>query len=108
MPQPLIRKKLKLNGPMMTYKTFQNTPKRCSFHHRGLEPKSRKSRDTWSNRQAWSFSIKEAQQRLTEFYQENTTRDDSIHGYHQMINTEIRLIIFFAAEAGEALYNQQK
>jgi len=28
------------------------TPKkRCHFHHRGLECKSRKSRDTWSNRQ---------------------------------------------------------
>ena len=26
----------------------------------------------------------------------------------KMINTEIRLIIFFAAEDGEALYSQQK
>ena len=26
-------------------------PKRCPFHHRGLECKSRKSRDIWSNRQ---------------------------------------------------------
>ena len=25
-----------------------------------------------------------------------------------MVNTEIRLIIFFAAEDGEAVYNQQK
>ena len=25
-----------------------------------------------------------------------------------MVNTEIRLIIFFASEDGEALYNQQK
>ena len=30
------------------------------------------------------------------------------HGYHQVGNTEIRLIIFFAAKAGEALYSQQK
>ena len=28
-------------------------PKICPFHHRGLECKSRKSRDTWSNRQTW-------------------------------------------------------
>ena len=28
-----------------------NTPKRCPFHYRGLECKSRKSRNTWSNRQ---------------------------------------------------------
>ena len=38
----------------------------------------------------------------------NNTRDDSMHGHHQMVNTEIRLIIFFAAEDGEALYSQQK
>ena len=35
------------------------TPKkRCPFHHRGLECKSRKSRDTWSNRQVWPWSTK--------------------------------------------------
>ena len=27
---------------------------------------------------------------------------------HQMVNTEIRLIIFFEAKYGEALYSQQK
>ena len=32
----------------------------------------------------------------------------STHGHHQMVNTEIRLIIFFAAKDGEALYSQQK
>ena len=60
----------------------------------------------------------EAGQRLIEFCQENTlviantssnnTREDSTHGHHQMVNTEIRLIIFFAAKDGEALYSQQK
>ena len=56
----------------------------------------------------------EAGQRLTEFCQENThwseqtpssnnTRDDPTQGHHQMVNTEIRLTIFFAAEDGEAL-----
>ena len=30
------------------------------------------------------------------------------HGHHQMVNTEIRLIIFFAAKDGEPLYTQQK
>ena len=35
------------------------TPKkRCSFHHMGLECQSRKSRDTWSNRQVWPWSTK--------------------------------------------------
>ena len=33
-----------------------NTPKRCHFHYRGLECKTRKSRNTWSNRQIWSWN----------------------------------------------------
>ena len=58
----------------------------------------------------------EAGQRLIEFCQENAlarpssnnTREDSTHGHHQMVNTEIRLIIFFVAKEGEALYSQQQ
>ena len=90
----------------------------CPFHHRGLECKSRKSRDTWSNRQFGLGVQNESGQRLVEFCQENAlvitntlsdnTREDSTHGHHQMVNTEIRLIIFFAAKGGEALYSQQK
>ena len=38
----------------------------------------------------------------------NNTREESTHGRHQMVNTKIRLIIFFAAKDGEALYSQQK
>ena len=33
-----------------------NTQKRCPFHYRGLECKSRKSRNTWSNRQIWPWN----------------------------------------------------
>ena len=50
---------------------------------------------------------------LTEFSQEDTlviantlshnTRDDSTHGHHQMVNTEIRLIIFLQPKM-EKLY----
>ena len=36
------------------------------------------------------------------------TRDDSTLGHHQMVNTKIRLIIFFTAKDREALYSQQK
>ena len=33
------------------------TPKkRCLFHYRGLECKTRKSRNTWSNRQIWPWN----------------------------------------------------
>ena len=55
----------------------------------------------------------EAGKRLEEFCQDNAlvientfsnnTRYDSTRGHHQMINTKIRLIIFFAAKDGEAL-----
>ena len=58
----------------------------------------------------------EAGQRLIEFCQENTlvispssnnTRVDSTHGHHRMVNTEIRLIIFFADKM-EKLYTVSK
>ena len=49
------------------------TPKkRCPFHCRRLECKSRKSRNTWRDRQIWLWNMNEAGQRLTEFCQENT------------------------------------
>ena len=38
----------------------------------------------------------------------NNTREDSVHGHHQMVNPEIRWIIFFASKDGESLYTQQK
>ena len=60
----------------------------------------------------------EPRQRLTEFLQENTpVIANTLFQQHkrrlytwtsQMVNTEIRLIIFFAAKDGEALYSQQK
>ena len=37
-----------------------------------------------------------------------TTQEKTTHGHHQMVNIEIRLIIFSAAKGGEALYSQQK
>ena len=36
----------------------------------------------------------------------NNTRDSCIHVHHQMVNTKIRLLIFFALKDGEALYSQ--
>ena len=33
-----------------------NTQKRCPFHYRRLECKSRRSRNTWSNRQIWPWN----------------------------------------------------
>ena len=60
----------------------------------------------------------EAGQRLIEVCEENSLviantifqqhRENSTHGPHQMVNTKIKLIIFFAVEYGEALCSQQK
>ena len=38
----------------------------------------------------------------------NNTRECSTQRRHQMVNTEIRLMRFFVAKDGEALYSQQK
>ena len=85
--------------------------KRCPFHYRGLECKSRKSRDTWSNR-PWSteWTWAKANRVLPREHTGHskhpipTTQEKTLH----MDITEIRLIIFFAAKDGEALYSQQK
>ena len=77
------------------------------------------SQETPGVKGKFSLGIRnEAGQWLIEFCQENAlviantlfnnTREDSIHGHHQMVNTEIRLIIFFVAKDGEAVYRQQK
>ena len=39
-----------------TRPTRTNTQKRCPFHYRGLECKSRKSGNTWRSRQIWPWS----------------------------------------------------
>ena len=58
----------------------------------------------------------EARQRLSVLPIEHThhskhplpiTRDDT-HGYHKMVNTEIRLVTLFVTEDGETSYSQQK
>ena len=101
------------------YDLLELTPKkRCSFHYRGLECKSRKSRNTWSNRQMWPWNMEWSRAKTNRVLPRKCTghskhplptkQEDSTHGHHQMVNTEIRLIISFAAEDGEALYSQQK
>ena len=60
----------------------------------------------------------EAGQRLIEFCQENALviantlfqqhKRRPTLGHHQIANTKIRMIIFFAAKDGEVLYRQQK
>ena len=95
-----------------------NTRKRSPFHQRGLEGKVG-SQEIPGITGKFGLGVQnEAGQSLTKFCQENTLvtantlfqnpREDSTHEHHQMVNTEIRLIIFSAAKDGEALYTQQK
>ena len=94
----------------------------CPFHHRVLECKSRKSRDTWNNRQIGPWSTKWSRAKTNRVLPREytghskhplpTTQEKTLtrwpFGHHQMVNAEIRLIIFFAAKDGEALYSCQK
>ena len=81
------------------------------------------TRPPWVALQAWLGFIELDKavvlgQRLIEFCQENALviantlfqqhEKTLTHGHLQMVNTEIKLIIFFGAKDGEALYSQQK
>ena len=88
-----------------------NTQKRCPFHYRGLECKSRKSKDTWSSRQIWPWNTEWSRERANRVLPRECTghnKHRSTHGHHQMVNIEIRSIMLFAAKDAEALYSQQK
>ena len=95
-----------------------NTQEWCPFLYSGLECKSRKSRNTWSNRQIWACSTEWSRAKTHRVLPRECTghskhtlpaiEEKITHGYHQMVNTEITLIIFFATKGGETLYSQQK
>ena len=73
-----------------------NTQTRCHFHHRGLEYKSRKSRNTWCNKHTWPWSMEWSRAKANRVLPRNTLiiantlfqqpREDSAHGHHQMVN----------------------
>ena len=78
----------------------------------------KKHKFAWSNRQIWPWSTKLSRARANRVLPRehtghrktlsNNTREDSTHGHHQVVNTDIRLVIFFAAKDVESLYNPQK
>ena len=119
MPQPVTLKNLRLN-----YEDLQDllelTPKKDVLFIIGDWNAKVESQETPGVTGKFGLGIRnEAGQRLIEFCQENALviantlflqhkRRLSTHGHHQMVNIEIRLIIFFAAKDGEALYSQQK
>ena len=88
-----------------------NTQKRCPFHYRGLECKSRKSRNTWSNRQIWLYGTEWSRSKANRVLPREhtvhskhpfpTTQEKTTNGHQQVLNTKVRLIIFFSAQDGE-------
>ena len=85
----------------------------------GLKCKSRKSRNTWSNRQIWPWSIQnEAGQGLIEFCQENVLviANTLFQQHNRRLYTwtspdgqhRNQIDYIFAAKDGEAPYSQQK
>ena len=99
---------------------LQLTPiKRCPFHHPRDWNTKVGSQEKPGVTGKFGLGVQnEAGQRLIELCQENALviantlfqqhKKDSTHGHHQMVNTKIRLMIFFAAKEGEAPYSQQK
>ena len=108
-------KKLKLNGSRRSTRASRtNTQKRCPFHYRGQECKSR-SQEIPGVTGKFDLGVQnEKRQRLIEFCQENTLGiANTLFQKHVLytwispvVNTKIRLIIFFAAKDGEAPYSQ--
>ena len=105
MPQLLMLKQLRLNGSMMTYKKKGG----ARFIIRNWNTKGGNEQIPGVTGKFGHEVQKEAKQRLTVLSREHTvhskhplhnTRDDSTYEHHQMVNTEIRLIIFFAAKDG--------
>ena len=119
MLQPVMLKKLKLNSSMKTCNPPRtNTQKRCPFHYRGLECKSGKSRNTWSNRQIWPWSTKGSRAKANRVLPREptghgkhplpTTEETTLHMYITRWSIPKSVLVFFAAKEGEALYSQQK
>ena len=61
------------------------TPKkRCPFHYRGLECKSRKSRNTWSSRQIWPWSTEWSREKVNRVL----PREHTGHSKHPLSTTQ--------------------
>ena len=63
-----------------------NTQKRCPLHYRGLECKSRKSRNTLSKRQIWPWSTKWSRTKANRVF----PRENTGHSKHPSSTTQER------------------
>ena len=65
-----------------------NTQKRCPFHYRGLECKSRKSRNTWSNRQIWPWNTEWSRAKTNRVLPRKCTG----HSKHPLLRTQVKTL----------------
>ena len=120
MPQPVMLKKAEAER---FYEDLQDllelTPKKDVLFIIGdWNAKVESQEITWGNRQVWPWNMEWSRAKTNRVLPRkctviantlsNNTREDSTHGHHQMVNTEIILTMLFAAKYGEALYSQQK
>ena len=71
-----------LSRPTRPFRT--NSQKRCPFHYRELECKSRKSRNTWSNRQIWPWSTEWSRAKANRV----SPRERTSHSKHPLSTTQ--------------------
>ena len=108
MPQPVMLKKLKLNSSRKTTRPFRtNTQKRCPFHYKGLECKSRNSRNTWSNRQIWPCSTEWSRAKANRVL----PRECTGHSKHPLPTTQEMTLYMYVARwsilKSDGLYSLQ-
>ena len=65
-----------------------NIPKRCPFHYRGLESKSRKSGNTWSNRKIWPWNTEWSREKANRALQ----REHTGHSKHPFPTTQAKTL----------------
>ena len=77
--------KLKFNGSMKTDNAFYNQhQKKCTLGYSGLEGKSRKSRNTGSNRKIWLWSMEWSRTKANRVFQ----REHTGHRKHSLPTTQ--------------------
>ena len=119
MPRPVMLKKLKLKDSMQTYlqDLLELTPpKGVLFIIRDWNAKVG-SQETCGVTGKWPWSTEWSRAKANRVLPRECTghskhplptTQKTPHGHHQMVDTEIRLIIFFTAKDGKALYSQPK
>ena len=77
--------------------------KTCPFHHRGLECKSRKSRDTCSNRQIWPWKMEWSNAKANRVL----PRECTGHSKHPFPTTQDMDITRWSTQKSDWLYSLQ-